>query len=214
MNNAISSTSKQKITRSEFMDIAYDHTLSDDEKLSKFKQIDLSGMDLSYLDLSGINLSNLDLSGVNFKNAVLDKANLTYSIISDAILIDTKMNDANLERTDFRYSNLSGAIMKDANLTGTYFLDANLQDAFCFGAIIHKTDFRGANLKGVDLDFSSLPLWCGGQFKTDEDLIKQISAHLLRIMELSEIDNDDNSLQSKLREYSEGWRRQCEFNIR
>lgn len=40
-------------------------------------------------------------------------------------------------------------------------------------------DLRGADLRGADLDFSCLPLWCGGlQLKVDKRLACQLAYHL------------------------------------
>ncbi|RKZ98961.1 MAG: hypothetical protein DRQ46_00360, partial [Gammaproteobacteria bacterium] len=51
----------------------------------------------------------------------------------------------------------------------------------------------GADLDGADLDFSSLPLWCGGlSFRIDERLAKQLMYHTLQIMDYSGIDIPQN----------------------
>ena len=49
---------------------------------------------------------------------------------------------------------------------------ANLRDA----------DLQHADLLGANLDFSCLPLWCGGsKFKADAKLMAQIAAHFCAI---------------------------------
>jgi len=59
-----------------------------------------------------------------------------------------------------------------ANLQGANLRDANLRGA----------DLRDANLQGADLDFSCLPLWCGGsRFKADSKIVLQILAHAATI---------------------------------
>lgn len=72
-----------------------------------------------------------------------------------------------------------------------------------------RASLRSADLSGADLDFSSLPLWCGGQFKADERICKQLVAHTLRIMELS--DEGSEELRSLMTEYKTGWHREGEF---
>ena len=73
-------------------------------------------------------------------------------------------NRANLRRADLRWANLSRADLRCANL-------------------------RWADLGGADLDFSCLPLWCGGlDFKIDEKIAKQLMYHVLNLMIYSEIE--------------------------
>jgi hypothetical protein len=76
-------------------------------------------------------------------------------------------------------------------------------------ADLREADLSGADLREADLDYSCLPLWCGGQFKADERICKQLVAHVVRIMELSEIDNPE--LIEKMNEYKKGWHREGEF---
>ena len=73
-------------------------------------------------------------------------------------------NRANLSRADLRRANLSGVNLSRANLS--------------------EADLRRANL-----DFSCLPLWCGGlDFKIDEKIAKQLMYHVLNLMIYSEIE--------------------------
>ena len=72
-----------------------------------------------------------------------------------------------------------------------------------------KADLKGANLYGADLDFSCLPLWCGGEFIADNRICKQLVAHVLRIMELSGEKNEE--LLDNMREYKAGWHRENEY---
>ena len=51
---------------------------------------------------------------------------------------------------------------------------ADLREANLQGA-----DLRGADLRRADLDFSCVPLWCGGsRFKCDPKLVYQLFAHI------------------------------------
>ena len=65
------------------------------------------------------------------------------------------------EIADLRVANLSGADLSGADLSGA--------------------DLRRANMIKSDLDFSCLPLWCGGlDINIDDRQAKQIAYHLVR----------------------------------
>ena len=93
---------------------------------------------------------------------------------------------------------------KMADLRGADLQDANLQYA-----ILREANLRGANLRGADIDYACLQLHCGGQFKADMRICKQLVAHTLRIMELS--GEGDEELLIKMRNYKKGWHREEEF---
>ena len=58
-------------------------------------------------------------------------------------------------------------------MTGTEFLER-----YAAG----ERDFRRANLRGADLDFSTLPLWCGSfDLTCDTRLVSQLLYHLCRL---------------------------------
>ena len=99
--------------------------------------------------------------------------------------------------------------LTEANLTGANLRGADLTRADLTGADLRWADLTGADLRGADLDFSCLPLWCGGKFIADDKICKQIAAHLVRIMELSKINQPE--LIEKLNEYKAGWHRENEF---
>ena len=111
---------------------------------------------------------------------------------------------ANLQRADLQRANLQHANLRRANLQHADLRHANLRHANLRGA-----DLQHADLWGADLDFSCLPLWCGGQFKTDDKICKQLVAHVVRIMELSEIDKPE--LIEAMNEYKKSWHREDEF---
>ena len=127
------------------------------------------------------------------------KANLSRDDLSGANLSRANLRRADLRWADLRRANLSGANLRGADLSGADLSWANLSGA----------DLRGANLSRADIDFSVLPLWCGGQFKTDKKICKQLVAHVVRIMELSEIDKPE--LIKMMNEYKKGWHRESEF---
>lgn len=130
------------------------------------------------------NLSGANISGANLRRADLSGADLSV---------------ANLSGADLSMANLSEANLRGADLSKACLLRANLSGA----------DFRGANLSMANLDFSCLPLWCGGQFKADLRICKQLVAHVVRIMELSEIDEPE--LITAMNKFKAGWHREKEF---
>jgi len=108
-------------------------------------------------NLSGADLSWANLSGANLHEADLSRANLSGADLSET----------NLRRADLSRANLSGADLSETDLRR---------------ADLHEADLSGADLSGADLDFSCLPLWCGGlKFKLDEQLAKQIMYHALSL---------------------------------
>ena len=105
-----------------------------------------------------------------------------------------------------RYRNFNKSII---DLTWADLTGADLRWADLTGADLTEADLTWADLRGADLDFSCLPLWCGGQFIADDKICKQIAAHLVRIMELSKINQPE--LIEKLNEYKAGWHRENEY---
>ncbi|MCK9577568.1 MAG: pentapeptide repeat-containing protein [Clostridia bacterium] len=101
---------------------------------------------------------------------------------------------ANLKLADLQLADLQDADLQDANLRGADLQDADLQDANLRGADLQGAKLRGAylqgaNLRGAKLDFSCLPLWCGGlNFKIDEKQAKQLMYHVINLMQYSDID--------------------------
>ena len=75
------------------------------------------------------------------------------------------------ERANLRESNLSGADLRLSDLSGADLSGANLRES----------NLSGANMIKSDLDFSCLPLWCGGlDINIDDRQAKQIAYHLVR----------------------------------
>ena len=97
------------------------------------------------------------------------KADLREANLSYANLRGADLSNANLREADLSNADLRGASLREADLSGADLSRANL----------HGANLRGANLYGADLDFSCVPLWCGGSdFKCDTKLIYQLLAHI------------------------------------
>ena len=66
---------------------------------------------------------------------------------------------------------------------------ANLSRADLRRVNLSRVNLSRADLRGANLDFSCLPLWCGGlDFKIDEKIAKQLMYHVLNLMIYSEIE--------------------------
>jgi hypothetical protein len=77
--------------------------------------------------------------------------------------------DFDLSRADLSRANLSGADLSRANLSGADLSGANLSGA----------DLSRANLSGANLDFSCMPLKCGGlKWHIDKRIACQLAYHL------------------------------------
>ena len=98
-----------------------------------------------------------------------------------ADLRGANLQDADLQGADLQGADLHGADLRCADLQGADLQGANLQGA----------DLQGADLWGANLDYSCLPMWCGGsRFKCSPALIRQIFAH---VCSLEVIDADDET---------------------
>jgi uncharacterized protein YjbI with pentapeptide repeats len=104
-------------------------------------------------DLSYANLRSADLCYAN-----LSSADLCYANLSSADLNSADLSSADLRRADLRRADLRSADLCYANLS--------------------SADLRSANLIGADLDFSCIPLRCGGlRWKIDRRIAAQIAYH-------------------------------------
>ena len=79
---------------------------------------------------------------------------------------------------DLRYADLKDADLRYADLRGANLYVANLKDADLYGANLSGANLWGADLRGANIDFSCLPLWCGGlKIKMDADQMAQLAYH-------------------------------------
>ena len=85
-------------------------------------------------------------------------------------------NDPQGRRADLCGADLCGADLRAADLRA-----ANLRNADLCGADLRAANLRNADLCGADLDYSCLPLWCGGfDINIDDRIAVQILYHLVR----------------------------------
>lgn len=89
-------------------------------------------------------------------------------------ILDYDLRGANLRGADLRGADLRGVDLRGADLRG-----ANLRGVDLSEADLSEADLRGVDLSEVNLDFSCLPLWCGGlHLKGDKRLACQLAYHL------------------------------------
>ena len=95
----------------------------------------------------------------------------------------------NLKRAYMAGTNMEGADMIRANMIGAEMTGANMTRANMIGVNLTEADMTGTNMAGANIDFSALPLWCGGlDFKIDERQAKQLMYHVVNLMQHSELD--------------------------
>jgi hypothetical protein len=88
---------------------------------------------------------------------------------------------ANLRYADLQGANLYGANLRYADLQGANLYGANLRYANLRNADLYGTKLRGADLRGSNIDFSCLPLSCGGTgIVLDIEQKKQLAYHVLK----------------------------------
>ena len=88
---------------------------------------------------------------------------------------------ANLRGSDLREADLREADLSMACLRGSDLRGADLREAD-----LSMADLSVADLSGAYIDYSCLPLWCGGlKVHMDERQIKQLMYHTLSIVAYS-----------------------------
>jgi len=134
----------------------------------------------------------------------IEEAVKQWAGLHGADLRETDLHGADLQWANLHGANLQGADLQRANLQGADLQRANLQ-----GADLQETNLQETDLRGANLDFSCLPLWCGGKFKADNKICKQLVAHTLEIMKLS--GEGSKTLLKSMESYKKGWHRENEF---
>ena len=68
---------------------------------------------------------------------------------------------ANFQCADLEYIDLSNANLRGADLAGANLRNANFVNADLRNADLRDVRLVHADLKGANIDFSCLPVWCG-----------------------------------------------------
>jgi hypothetical protein len=141
-------------------------------------RLDLRGADLQRANLQRADLQLTHLQRADLRGADLQHTDLQRADLQLAHLQRADLQLAHLQRADLQLADLQRADLQRADLQR-----ADLQRADLRGANLQRADLRGANI-----DFSCLPLWCGGlNFKIDEKQAKQLVYHVLNLMQYSEL---------------------------
>ena len=108
----------------------------------------------------------------------MNREEILQAVKEGADLYGANLSGANLHGANLHGANLHGANLRGANLCGADLHGANLYGANLQRTDLRRTDLRGADLYGANLDFSCLPLWCGGtRIKIDRHLSLQMIYH-------------------------------------
>jgi uncharacterized protein YjbI with pentapeptide repeats len=107
----------------------------------------MSGRDFSGVDLSGLDLSRANLSGVFLESGSLAGTNLSDCNLGRAVLAGADLEAANLNGADLSEANLGKASLRRA------FADTSVN---LKGAILDKTDVRGARLRHATMTDATL----------------------------------------------------------
>ncbi len=128
-----------------------------------------------------------DLKGENLRGADLRSADLRRTNLEGADLRGADLRGADLRSADLRRTNLEGADLRCADLRRTNLEGADLKYASLKDANLSDTDLRG-----VDFDYSCLPLWCGSlKANFDDRVVIQLLYHLLSIAKYSSNMSDE-----------------------
>jgi uncharacterized protein YjbI with pentapeptide repeats/RimJ/RimL family protein N-acetyltransferase len=126
------------------------------------------GLDFRNVDLSGSDLSGVDCTGADFTNATLDGVNFSGATLSQATFIGASLN-----RTNLSGATLEGAVFTGTNLTTVDWGEAisargtNFTECVAIGCQIGSSDmskqadfteaiFTGADFSGSDFSNSNL----------------------------------------------------------
>ncbi|WBB65963.1 pentapeptide repeat-containing protein [Micromonospora sp. WMMD812] len=117
-----------------------------------------------FLDFRGADLSNLDLTGAYLVNSCLVGVRFEDANLGDATLTNAELQGADFSFADLAKAEMVGCTAPDARFRGARLFSVQLDDAILEGADLshailnsaklYKTDLRGANL-----EFTSLR-WC------------------------------------------------------
>ncbi len=128
---------------------------------------------IEHADLSRANLREVDLRGVNMSFVKLFRANLAGSDLDYTNLSHCDLSKAEMIRADLSNANLLGARLGRVNLSYADLFKANLANAFLSNADLSHADLSQANLSNADLtraDLSGAKLI--GAKVTDEQLAR------------------------------------------
>jgi len=125
---------------------------------SVMKEADLTGAQLNYTKLNGADMRRAIMNKVIFLAVELDNSDLRRAELREAQMISDPKNGAatGLDHADFRWAFLQKAQLNIKGLE-VNFSEAHMQGVKFVGAVLGKTDFRGADLSGSTIGGLTLP---------------------------------------------------------
>jgi uncharacterized protein YjbI with pentapeptide repeats len=137
-------------------DISSDKSWSVNETalgIRRFRNMELSDIDLADTDLRSANFSNATLIGSNLSGVNLDDANISGANFSEGTLYGANLRNTNATSAYFGNSKLRLCAFNNANLSDSNFMLAELYDIhidyldpISKSPLFDLTDFSGANL--------------------------------------------------------------------
>ena len=138
-----------------------------------------------------------------------ERANLRGADLREADLRGANLSWANLIKADLKEADLRGANLRGANLREANLRGADLREADLRWADLRGADLSDAILRGADIDYSCLPLWCGSlEAHFDDRQLKQIAYHLVKAGLHSRNASEETKAElSKLIDFANGFHR-------
>ena len=109
-------------------------------------------VDLTEAKLNRVNLTNANLKGVLLARAQMKGAHLVNANLRGAKLTAADLSGADLTSADLYRATLFKAVLPQAKLIKANLTRANLSKTMLTAAILSRSDFRGADLSGAQLN--------------------------------------------------------------
>ncbi len=124
----------------------------------KFKDMDLSKLDLSELDLEGADFGQCELAGASFRQARLAKASFRGAMLEAADFSEAQCAEADFSGADcasaiFKLAVLQAAKFQDADAALAKFAGADLRRAVARDADFTQGDFTQVKAAGADFTY-------------------------------------------------------------
>ena len=113
---------------------------------------------LEQSDLRGARLPGADLSGAKLRKADLRNTDMTEAVLPGADLEEAQASGVEFFRCDLSNTNFQKALLRNANFRNAVVDGAKFSGADMGITILRETDLSKADLRGVDLSTTLLPV--------------------------------------------------------
>lgn len=97
-------------------------------------------------------------------------------------LSGTSLQKLCLQEVNFKNSILKNVDFQDSDMQRTVLSEVDAQNSNFCGVDFFGTDFQRADFRGVNMDHSCWPLWCGSfDVKVDKRIAAQLAYHFCRL---------------------------------